>query len=197
MEDAQRETITIEQILKNQVKKTDSDTNYLQDYFPDCEIQYKDTEKWLKYLKDYGVVVVKGVLSDADMDYARTKYWDKIESLGKIKRDDITTWIDENWPSTEWGFTTGWGISYCESAWFLRTHPNVMGCFKSIWNSNDLISSFDTFLTWRPWWLTEETTGSKEKWPVATGGLHCDQNPFFRPGYTCVQGMIPLYEVNE
>jgi len=45
-------------------------------------------------------------------------YWDKLETIGTkeetaagIKRDDITTWNNGNWPSAVYGFTTNWGIS--------------------------------------------------------------------------------------
>ena len=61
-------------------------------------------------------------------------FWDKIESLSAgsenpINRDNVETWIDDNWPADSSGYTTGWGISHCEAAWFLRTKPNVRGVF--------------------------------------------------------------------
>ena len=142
--------------------------------------------------------MVKGVLTDEEVKEARSKYWDKIESLSlNIKRDQISTWVNQNWPSTKAGFTTSWGISHCDAAWFLRTRENVIGCFANIWKSYNLISSFDTFLAWRPWWFTEDITESKESWKAHTEGIHCDQNPFFKKGLSSVQAMLPLYDVNE
>ena len=51
--------------------------------------------------------------------------------------------------------------------------------------------SFDTFIVWRQWWLSPEN----ERWQPVSEGLHIDQNPFYKPGMHCVQGMIPLEDV--
>ena len=40
-------------------------------------------------------------------------YWDKLEQISPIKRDDYLTWITDNWPSSLRGNTTKWGIPHC------------------------------------------------------------------------------------
>ena len=89
-------------------------------------------------------------------------YWDKIETLSKsegeeggIKRDDINTWGNNNWPSAKYGFTTNWGISQSEAAWFIRTRPAVKETFVNIWNTQDLLISMDTYISYRPWWFKD------------------------------------------
>jgi len=46
----------------------------------------------------------------------------------------------------------------------------------------------DAVLAWRPWRMNDH-------WKPVTEGLHLDQNPFSKPGFEVVQGMVPLYAV--
>jgi len=50
----------------------------------------------------------------------------------------------------------------------------------------------DTFIVWRPWWNSFDQSAS---WQPDVEPIHCDQNPFKKPGFHCVQGMIPLLPV--
>jgi ectoine hydroxylase-related dioxygenase (phytanoyl-CoA dioxygenase family) len=59
-----------------------------------------------------------------------------------------------------------------------------------IYDSKELITSFDTFIAWRPWW-------HDPTWKPYVENLHTDQNPARKKGFHCVQGMIPLYKVDE
>merc|ERR1712176_369750 len=67
-----------------------------------------------------------------------------------------------------------------------------------------LLTSFDTFIAWRPWWLKEDLcwnelgeSSQPSTWRPSVENLHVDRNPFFRVGRTVVQGMIPLYPVGR
>merc|ERR1712216_461644 len=66
------------------------------------------------------------------------------------------------------------------------------------------MASFDTFITWRPWWLSEDICRNPEgesshptSWRPRVENLHVDRNPFFRRGRGVVQGMIPLYPADR
>lgn len=53
------------------------------------------------------------------------------------------------------GFFTGYGGAHSKASWYLRTRPNIKKAFSSIWKTDDLIVSFDTFIAWRPWWINK------------------------------------------
>jgi hypothetical protein len=164
----------------------------------------KDKKNWRQFLHEHGTVVIKGALSPKQVEKARGLYWDKIESLKipaakrGLDRNDISTWGNENWPSSVSGLTTCWGVTQSEAAWYIRTNPKVVEAFSHIWDSQDLITSMDCFLTWRPWWYNKSVTKNKlnENWMPTALQLHPDQNPC-ENGFSCVQGMVPLYDVTE
>jgi len=150
------------------------------------------TKDWLNHLREHGYVVVKGVVSQEEVKTAKNLFWDWLESLGAgVNRNDISTWNDNNWPgSTVPGFCNTFGGSHCDAAWYLRSLNRVKSTFAHLWDTDDLLVSMDTFILWRPWWHNEEWTPTVER-------LHCDQNPVRKPGFHCVQGMIPLLPVTK
>jgi hypothetical protein len=117
-----------------------------------CRHEFEDKEKWMAYLEEHGVVVLKNVLSSEEVTTAKDLYWQWAEGLGNgLKRDDQTTWDQERWPGHITGITSSNGLAHSESAWFVRTRPKVKESFVTIWSEEDLISSYDCVLTWRPW----------------------------------------------
>jgi len=150
-------------------------------------------DNWLKHLREHGYAVVKGVVSPSEVKTAKDLLWDWLESLGSgISRNDMRTWSNNNWPgSTFVGFLSTFGGGQSEASWFLRGLPNVKKAFTNLWNTEDLLTSMDTFILWRPWWNALEG----EDWTPSVERIHCDQNPVHKPGFHCVQGMIPLLPV--
>lgn len=57
----------------------------------------------------------------------------------------------------------------------MRTIPAVKKCYEQIYKTEDLLTSFDTIISWRQWWLGPENEflGRKE-WLPKTEGLHLD-----------------------
>lgn len=51
----------------------------------------------------------------------------------------------------------------------------------------------DTSLVWRNAMYEPE----RQNWKPKTTGIHCDQNPFWKTGRQCIQGMIPYFHVNK
>lgn len=51
------------------------------------------------------------------------------------------------------GFFVSYGGCHTKASWFLRCHPRVQEAFKKIWKTDKLITSFDTMIAWRPWWV--------------------------------------------
>jgi len=148
---------------------------------------------WFEELKNNGYCVVKGVASPAEIEQVRGMYWDAFEALDKrLSRNDISTWghlnLFQEIGST--GILLEPTILHSKAAWFIRGLPAVKKSFEIIWNTSDLVVSFDSLLMWKPWWEKEN-----DAWTPNTEGLHIDQNPFHKPQFCCVQGMVPLYDV--
>lgn len=88
------------------------------------------------------------------------------------------------------GFFATYGGCHTQASWFIRCRPKIREAFSKIWNTTDLITSFDTFIGWRPWWVDK-------RWMPFVENLHVDQNPHFKKGLKCVQGMVPLKRVRK
>lgn len=149
---------------------------------------------WLSYFREHGVVVLKGVLDPSEVEHAKDLYWGWLEGLGSgIKRGHATTWVDDNWPGvTRLGFVPSHGGGHNKASWYCRTRPAIQQAFAALWevSPTELLSSFDTWILWRPWWMEQD-----EDWEPRVERLHIDQNPHFKPGFQCVQGMLPLLPV--
>ena len=129
-----------------------------------------------KHLEENGYVVFKNVIpTESQIDYIKNDIWSWLEQLNfphnkKIDRNDPETWHDGNWPSDpDTGIVFGFGVGQTEFMWKCRSFPKVKKAFSTIWNTDDLITSFDGCNLYRPWkyykrWKT------KGKW------WHLDQN---------------------
>eukprot|EP00996_Jenningsia_fusiforme_P001525 NODE_2401_length_1209_cov_14.089655_g2190_i0.p1 GENE.NODE_2401_length_1209_cov_14.089655_g2190_i0~~NODE_2401_length_1209_cov_14.089655_g2190_i0.p1 ORF type:complete len:354 (-),score=28.87 NODE_2401_length_1209_cov_14.089655_g2190_i0:146-1129(-) len=152
-----------------------------------------DSEHWLPHLEDEGWVVVRGVLPPSEVAATLSLFWDWAEGLNSgIVRNDASTWRDANWPGTHSvGFFSTHGGAHSAAAWHARSHPSICDVFARIWKTEDLLTSMDTFIGWRPWWKSFEG----EDWRPRVERLHVDQSPL-RPGFRCVQGMLVLRDVD-
>ncbi len=143
----------------------------------------------MAYLEENGFVVIANALNRAETEQALALTWNYLEALGTgIDRSDVTTWDDDRWPTAvHGGILPGHGIGHSEAQWFIRDVPNVKRAFASVWDTDDLLVSFDGMALWRPWAL-------KPEWKTNRGGswLHIDQHPITRPGKQCVQGLVNL-----
>jgi ectoine hydroxylase-related dioxygenase (phytanoyl-CoA dioxygenase family) len=80
-----------------------------------------------------------------------------------------------------------YGIGHSEAQWFLRGVPNVKKAFAKIWDTDELLTSFDGVSLWRPWNINPEwKTESGQSW------FHIDQHPISKPGKQCIQGLVNL-----
>jgi hypothetical protein len=50
------------------------------------------------------------------------------------------------------GFFVSYGGCHTHASWNIRTNPKVIQAFRKIWKTENLITSFDTIISWRPWW---------------------------------------------
>ena len=80
------------------------------------------------------------------------------------------------------------GAGQSEFMWFCRGHHNVRRLFSAIWDTPDLITSFDGFCVHRPWehdnsWNTSDNSP-----------FYLDQNGRSKPGKVCVQGFLNFFD---
>ena len=146
-------------------------------------------QEGIRYLEEQGYVVIANALSQKQADEALAKLWDYLERLDTgIDRNNSETWDDDRWPTAvHGGILPGHGIGHCEAQWYIRDIPAVKKSFAAVWNTDDLLVSFDGVSLWRPW-------SKNAAWKTGLGGtwLHIDQHPIGRPGKHCVQGLVNL-----
>ncbi len=164
-------------------------------------ITYKEVERFapgskasVDYLDDNGFVVIKNALSEAESQQAMTLLWDYLEELGTgIDRNNVDTWTDDKWPTAvHGGILPSFGIGHSAAQWFIRDIAAVQASFAAVWDTDDLLTSFDGVALWRPW-------AHNPQWRTNNGPswLHIDQHPVGRPGKHCVQGLVNLLPTSE
>ncbi|RAH59678.1 phytanoyl-CoA dioxygenase [Aspergillus piperis CBS 112811] len=128
-----------------------------------------------------GCVVIKNVISPERAKYYCDKQieWLKSFDLG-FDENDESTWTTEHLPiSFKGGMYYGYAAPHEKIAWEARTEPAVIEIFEKLWETKELLSSFDGMnislprrkdVNWSPW-------------------PHCDQNPN-RKGMQAVQGLV-------
>lgn len=154
-----------------------------------------DDEGWLAQLRDEGYAVVRGCADAAHVEAARELMWDALERTTTARRDDLASWRE--WRLDQRGFALHGTVTQGAGAWSVRSLPLIRRAFERIWNTEELISSMDAVLVWKPWWRAEEVGASTASWRPKVEGLHVDQNPLKKPDFACVQGMVPLFDVTE
>lgn len=72
----------------------------------------------------------------------------------------------------------------------MRSNPNVKHVYARIWNTQQLLVSFDGCGIFRDWHYNPT-------WKTKGGWNHVDQNPKMKPGRCCIQGFVSLTDQNE
>eukprot|EP01087_Luapelamoeba_hula_P006035 TRINITY_DN16188_c0_g1_i1.p1 TRINITY_DN16188_c0_g1~~TRINITY_DN16188_c0_g1_i1.p1 ORF type:complete len:378 (+),score=58.36 TRINITY_DN16188_c0_g1_i1:52-1134(+) len=144
-----------------------------------------------QYLEENGYVVIKDVLTPDEIEKGRGLAWDFMEGRpdSAIKRNDPATWTDESgWPDKYGkGIIVEDAAGHSEFLWFVRGVPNVQRVYQRVWDTENLITSYDGFCMFRP-------AEYNDKWLTATGWYHIDQNGITKPSKTCVQGFVNFYD---
>jgi ectoine hydroxylase-related dioxygenase (phytanoyl-CoA dioxygenase family) len=159
-------------------------------------IDFEETDKWHNYLQENGYVVIKNVLLPEKVKEVRGKVWDFLESLGTgIKRDDKSTWANQNWPNTfSNGIISQYGVGQSEASWTVRVEPRLRQVYETIFGgSRELLVSFDGINVFRP-----PSDSGKEKWVTTGLWPHLDQNyhmgQAFQKQGVSVQGAVNLID---
>ncbi|KAL0480904.1 piwi [Acrasis kona] len=153
-------------------------------------------QEYKEKLDEDGYVVVKGLVSPTKAQEYESRFWDYIESLSESKlidRNDPTTWNDENWPNNIHGIFKNFKIGHAQFVWDARDEDGIVGLYQQLWNTEDLLVSFDGACMIRPSVWNHKTNN----W------AHTDQAPLIELSeynakpkmvrdFPCVQGLLNL-----
>jgi len=148
-----------------------------------------DSEEGYKFLEQHGYAVFKDVLTQEEIEKSRGLAWDFLENFSgsTIKREDPSSW-DTNWPDPFGnGIICKDAVGHCSFLWYVRGIPNVSKVFKKIWNTDQVVTSFDGFCMHRPFEYNP-------KWLTKGNWYHIDQNGKSKPDRICVQGLVNFYD---
>jgi len=104
--------------------------------------QYGD---WRDEFHKTGVAVVKGVVTPERAAYYRQKQVEWLQSFGLgFDPNDESTWTQDHLPvAFKGGMYFGYASNHEKYVWEARTEPKVVEVFEKLWETNELIVSFD------------------------------------------------------
>lgn len=152
-----------------------------------------DDPELLLYLREQGYAIVKSVASDEQLREAEEHLWSFLSEKCGMQKNDPGTWTDENFVKigcTRNGILCFRGINQSKFLWYLRLLPKVKTAFARIFNTENLLTSFDGGSIFRPWHAPNADEYSK----TSSGWFHVDQGNSLR-GLQCVQGLVTLTDV--
>ena len=145
----------------------------------------------------YGVAVIPSLLNADECAHMAEGMWEYLEHI--TKKFDVP--IDRNDGSTYRSFSQlfplhsmliqRWGVGQAQFMWDLRTNPKIVEVFQRIWDTDDLLVSFDG----ASFHLPPEVTGKGYLESVKNQWLHTDQS-FTRNGFECIQSWMTAFPVN-
>lgn len=156
-----------------------------------------DDPAFFPWLEERGVAVLVGAVPAAEVAEIQELVWEWLEGLG-VDRSDPASWKVEGgrWPRDNRSEGGGTGIvathgsGQSEAAWRVRVTPAVRRAFELIWGTDDLLTSMDPLILWRPW--QHKPASVTEEWRTRSAWLHMDQNIVRTPGRCLVQGLVAL-----
>lgn len=152
-----------------------------------------DTDNASTFLQTYGVASIPNVLTVTECVELRDKVWKEVSHITQNRFDinNKTTWkhFYDFFPLHSM-LCQHWGLGHMQPIWDIRQHPNVRNIFEKVWETPDLLVSFDGLSIHLP---PEDT---KRGWYRKNIWMHTDQSSA-KKGLHCIQGLINLYPVNE
>ena len=142
-------------------------------------------------LSENGYIVVPNILSTEECNDTINKIWTWLSNLETgIDRNNPNTWTAKYWPPSRHGIIHKIPVGMEEFAWNVRSHPNVIDVFQKIWNTDDLLSSFDSIGISKPPELLGQRKIVDKSW------YHIDQSSDMTKSY-CIQSFVNLLETTE
>jgi hypothetical protein len=150
-----------------------------------------DKENVKSMIEKYGVAITP-ILNDEECSDMIKHKWELLEYLTSnfetpINRDDKATYsqISELYPNHKMLIQL-WKVGHSQLAWNVRQNPKVKEVFKNIWQTDDLITSFDGVSIY----IFNKPSRESKSW------FHVDQS-YTRNSFECIQGWVNAYDTNE
>jgi len=150
-------------------------------------------EKEIKeFFQKYGIVVVKDVVDEEQIQRTIDEIWNSPTILGfykqkGLKRDDPSTY--DIWPAkmlSDKGFMTNIADLNLKQCWENRQNPKLYSLYSNLLDNKELFVVFDRYGFMRPTKNIQFGNGKvedREKWRTNKSWLHCDQNFWDEPGF--------------
>ena len=132
--------------------------------YENYSFEFKNKE-WKTYLQENGFVVIKNAMKKEDCENYKKKLWKVLKALGNADLNDIANrkW-GKNYPTSLHGGM--FNIGHTRTQWKIRNSTKYI--YEDLWDSKDLITSFDKFT-----YMVKERSYQKNplsKW------IHMDQS---------------------
>jgi hypothetical protein len=144
-----------------------------------------------EYLNNYGIAICP-ILNENECNTMINDKWNLLEYLTSdfdipIDRNNKNTYkqILKLFPNHKM-LIQHWKVGHSELAWKVRQNLKVKEIFEKIWNTDDLIVSFDGISVY----ILEKSNRIQKSW------FHVDQS-YTRNNFECVQSWINAYDTNE
>jgi len=150
-----------------------------------------DAENIKDTILKYGVAICP-ILNDEECDNMINNKWDILENLTSkfetpIDRNNKETYkeIAGLYPNHKM-LIQHWKIGHSKLVWEVRQNKKVINTFAKIWNTEDLIVSFDGASIY----ILDKPKRENNTW------FHVDQS-YTRNNFECIQSWINAYDTNE
>jgi len=136
-----------------------------------------DYEMIRRELLEKGYCVVPNILSNEDIEYCKELFKEWQTTIPN--HDDIHNKISPH------GIYKFHGAGHTRYAWYIKTRPRVQNIFKYLWNTDELVVSFDGSC-----YIPKNLKKKDKIW------THTDQAPNSK-GLQCYQGLVALTSNKE
>jgi len=160
------------------------------------EIIVKDIMNIKNILDEYGVAIIPNILNKDECSKFESGMFDYLEHIMQdfekpFKRDDPSTYTEFYKLLPKHGMLMQhFSIGHAQFIWDLRCKKKILDVFENIYETNELLVSFDGASFSPPHEVTKRGYYKNNNW------LHCDQS-FTRSDFECVQSWVTARDVNE
>ena len=141
------------------------------------KLQTETSMNVLSEIQTKGYCVIPNVLSKEEIDYAKRSFYEWQKTVPN--HDVMHNTVDPH------GIYKFHEVGHQRHAWYIRTRPSVQSVFKEIWDTDDLICSYDGSC-----YIPKSCKKKDKFW------IHTDQAPNSK-GFKCIQGFVTLTDNSE